>query len=797
MGEGSSPLGRKLARREDERLLRGLGRFCDDLAVAGCLHAVFVRSPHARARIGAIAAAAARAMPGVRAVLTGAELGQLCTTLRLARAIEGLCPVEMPPMPIGETRFVGDPVAVVIAGTRGEAELAAERVEVEWEALPAIASVAEARRDGAPLVDAAVPRNLVSHQRSAPAGMAAAFAGAPRVVTARFGQQRQTHVPMEPRGCVALWDAGRAHLTMIVGTQAPHPYRTALAARLRLSEAQVTVRSPDMGGGFGQKIVLMREELAVAAAARLLGAAGTAAVRWREERGENLAASLHAREESITMRAAVSEEGTILALDAAIDIDFGAWCFFPANYMARMIAVNLPGPYRIDHFGHEVKVWLTNKCPSGPMRAPMAIVSWVTEGTIEAIARAIGRDPLEVRRRNMLGPEHLPYVSAAGERIEAVTPRASLEAAAAAIGYEEARAAQRAAWGEGRLIGIGICAVLESNTYGSAFYRASGIPGSGHEPGVVRVEPTGAVLASCGLMGSGQGYETTLAQAVAAGLGADVAEVTMQLGDTDVAPYGMGSRGARGATAGGSALWLAGRRVREKALAIAAGMLGLNSAEGITLREGRVLQRAGKVWQETGIGLAEIARRAHFDPLSLPPGMEPGLHAVASYDPPPLTFTNSAHACLVEIDRESGAVRILRYVAAEDAGQAINPVVVEGQTHGAIGMGISNVLMEHAAYGADGQFLAGSFMDYALARAADLPDFAVAHMDRPTPATPVGIKGMAEGGVLGAVGAVMNAVNDALALVGARLEAEPASPERVWRALKGEGESRSRSEGTG
>jgi len=791
VGEGSSPLGKALARREDERLLRGLGRFCDDVAVAGCLHAAFVRSPHARARIRGIETGQARGMAGVRAVLTGAELARLCTTLRLAPAIEGLCPVEMPPMPVAEARFVGDPVAMVVASSALEAELAAERVEVAWEALAPIASVEEAGREGAELVDATVPRNLVSHQRVEPAGLAAAFAGAPRIVTARFAQQRQTHVPMEPRGCIAIWDAGRHHLTMTVGTQAPHPYRAALAARLRLSEAQVSVRSPDMGGGFGQKIVLMREELAVAAAARLLGGARGAptetAVRWREGRAENLAASLHAREESITMRAAVTEEGTILALDAVIDIDFGAWCFFPANYMARMTAANLPGAYRIDHFGREVRVWLTNKCPSGPMRAPMAIAAWVTEGTIEAIAREIGRDPLEVRRRNMLGPEHLPYVSGAGERIEAVTPRATLEAAAASIGYEEARAAQRAAFGEGRLLGIGICAVLEANTYGSAFYRASGIPGSGHEAAVVRVEPTGAVLASCGLMGSGQGYETTLAQAAAAGLGADVGDVTMQLGDTDVAPYGMGSRGARGATAGGSALWLAGRRLREKALAIAAGMLGLNSAEGITLRDGVVLQRTGERWEETGVKLAEIARRAHFDPLNLPPGMEPGLHAVAAYDPPPLTFTNSAHACLVEIARETGEVRILRYVAAEDVGQAINPIVVEGQTHGAIGMGISNVLMEHAAYGADGQFLAGSFMDYALARAEDLPDFEVAHMDHPTPATPAGIKGMAEGGVLGAVGAVMNAVNDALALVGARLEAEPASAERVWRALKAAG----------
>ncbi|MDA8051202.1 MAG: xanthine dehydrogenase family protein molybdopterin-binding subunit [Rhodospirillales bacterium] len=778
--EAASPLGRAMTRREDARLLKGLGRFCDDIAVPGCLFAVFVRSPHARARIEAIGVEAARAMPGVRLVLAGAEMARLATPLRIAPAIEGLRPVTMPPLPAEEVCFVGDPVALVVAETREAAMDAAEQVRVEYEVGEAVASIAAARVAKV-LVDPAVPGNLVSAQRFATAGLEDVFARAPHVVSVRFGQQRQTHVPMEPRGCIAIWDAGWEHLTMIVGTQAPHPYRTALAARLHLSEAQVTVRAPDMGGGFGQKIVLMREELAVVAAATLLGAA----VRWREERGENLAASLHAREERITTRAAVTEEGTILALEASLEVDFGAWCFFPANYMARMIAINLPGPYRISHFGYDVKVWLTNKCPSAPMRAPMAIVSWVTEGTIEAIARELGRDPLDIRKRNILGKEHLPYQNAAGERLEAITPRETLEAATAAIDYAGARRAQAAAAREGRLTGVGICAVLESNTYGSAFYRASGIPGSGHEVGLVRVEPGGAVLASVGLMGSGQGYETTLAQVVAAALGADVRDVTMQLGDTDLAPYGMGSRGARGATAGGSALTLAGRQLKEKVLAIAASMLGRNSAEGLAMHEGRVLSAVGGGWEETGIGLQEVARRAHFDPLSLPAGMEPGLFAVAAYDPPPLTFSNSAHACVVEIERETGVVRVLRYVAAEDAGQVINPIVVEGQTEGAIGMGISGALMECAAYGEDGQFLAGSFMDYALARADDLPEFELLRMDRPSALTPAGIKGMAEGGVMGAVGAVMNAVNDALAQVGTRIESEPASAERVWRALRG------------
>ncbi len=776
-----SPLGQELPRREDPRLLRGLGRFHDDIVLPGALHAAFVRSPHAAAHIVAIDTAAARALPGVAAVLTGADIARLAGPLRLAPPIEGLCPVSMPPMPVAAVRMVGDPVAVVLASSSTLAEEAAELVAVTWEPTPAVASIAAAARADAPLVDPDVPGNLVSHQRTATAGLEAAFAAAAHCVTATFSQHRQTHAPMEPRGCLASWDPGREHLTMIVGTQAPHPYRTALAARLGLSESQVTIRAPDMGGGFGQKIVLLREELACAAASRLLARP----VRWRESRSENLTAALQAREDRVTVRAAVTADGTILALDAVLDNDFGAWCFFPANYMARMLVLNLPGPYRIGQLGYEVRVWLTNKCPSGPMRAPMAIVSWVTEGTIDAIAHELGLDPLEVRRRNMLEAAQLPYVSAAGETLDAITPRPTLEAAVAALGYEQARAAQRAALAEGRLLGIGLCAVLESTTYGSAFYRASGVPGSGHEAASVRIEPSGAVLASCGLMGSGQGYETSLAQTVAAGLGAAVRDVTMQLGDTDVAPYGMGSRGARGGTAGGSALYLAGQRLQAKVLAIAAGMLGLNSAEALTLHDSRVLRAGAAGWEETGITLAEVARLAHFDPLRLPHGMEPGLHLVAAYDPPPLTFSNSTHACLIEIARDTGTVHILRYVAAEDAGQAINPIVVAGQTQGAIALGLSGVLMERTVYDTDGQLLSGSFMDYALIRAADMPPIELHHMNTPSHLTLAGIKGMAEGGVLGAVGAMMNAVNDALGQIGRHIDSQPVSPERVWAALRG------------
>lgn len=772
------PLGRALRRREDRRLLMGQGRFLDDIAtLPGCLHAVFVRSPHPHARIGAIDSDAARAMPGVVAVLTGRELGALVAPLRMAPAIEGLLPMEMPVLPVEAARFVGDPVALVLAETRIAAEDAAETVQVDWDPLPAIASIADAAAAAA-LVDPAVPGNRVSHQAFATAGLEAAFARADRVVETRFGQHRQTHVPMEPRGVLAIWDAGREHLTMRTGTQAPHPYRSALAARLGLKEFQVTVESPEMGGGFGQKIIPLREDFCLAAAARLLDRP----VRWRETRGENLTAALMAREEVITTRAAVAADGRLLGLTCGIEADFGAWSFFPANYMARVIALILPGPYRVKEYAYDVTVWLTNKCPAGPMRAPMAVTSWIMEGTMDAIARELGLDPLAVRRRNSITDADLPWITATGERYDALSPLATLDAAAAQLGYDALR--QRQMQHDGSLLGIGLCTVVESTTYGSAFYRSAGIAGSGHEVATIRVEPSGAVIASCGLMGSGQGYETTLAQAAAAGLGAAFEDVVIQIGNSDIAPYGMGSRGSRGAAAGGGSLYMAGQRLKAKALAIAAAMLDLNSADGLELRDGKVLRQVEGGWAETGLTLAQVARTAHLDPLRLPPGMEPGLHTILAYDPPAMTYSNSTHACAVEIERATGALRILRYVVAEDSGTRINPLVVEGQTHGATAMGLSGAMMEHAAYGEDGQAMAGSFMDYAIARADDLPRFELSHHDTPSPRTPAGIKGMAEGGTMGGIGALMNAVNDALAQAGAHLESQPATPARIWAALQ-------------
>jgi carbon-monoxide dehydrogenase large subunit len=767
-----------ILRREDERLLIGAARYVDDIEVPHALHLCFVRSPHAHARLSRVDTAPALSVPGVVAAFDGRDLGQWVAPLRLAPPIEGLKPTQMPVMPVDKVRFVGDLVACVIATSPQAAADGAERVAVDYATLEAVVDMTHAAA-ASTLVDDELGTNLVSRQSFTAGNPDGKLAVAHRVVTSRFSQHRQTHMPLEGRGCIAAWDRGRRHLTMHVGVQAPHPYRSALAARLGLSESEVTVVAPDMGGGFGQKVALLREELIVAAVARRL----EATVRWREQRGENLIAALHAREEMVETVAAVAADGRLLALKARMLADFGAYCFFPANYMARVVAMILPGPYRLADYAYEVDVVLTNKCPAGPMRAPMAITSWVIEGTMDAIACELDLDPLEVRRVNLIGPADLPYVTATGESYRDITPAETQDSAARLADYPALRRFQAKARAAGRLIGIGICNVVESTTYGSAFYKSAGIPGSGHETAWVRIEPSGAVNASVGLMGSGQGYETTIAQCVAAGLGVTPDAVNVLLGHTDVAPYGMGSRGSRGAAAGGGVAYLAARRTAEKVLAIAAHQLGLNTATGLRLAAGSIDRPIGTSWEPTGLTLKDIARIAYLDPLRLPAGMEPGLDVSAAYDPPAMTYSNATHLCVVEIDRDTGHPTITRYLVVGDSGTPINQMIVDGQMHGAIAMGLSGALKEMIAYDAQGQNLSGSLMDYAVALAGDLPSFEVHHRNTANRLTPLGIKGMAEGGTMGAIGAIANAVNDALAPLGCRIEAQPLTTERIWRSL--------------
>ena len=774
-------IGKAGPRKEDYRFLTGHGCFIDDIEVPGALHACFVRSPHAHARITAIDIDAAKQMPGVVSIVTGRELSEWTDKLRMAPPIEGLHPVEMTTLPVDRVRFQGDPVACVVATDRYLAEDAAEQVIVDYETLDAVTNMWQALEPDAPKVDETLESNLILHQTYVHGDPAGRKSEAHKVIESTFSQNRQTHAPIETRGCIALWDEGREHLTFHIGCQAPHPYRTQLAMRLRLPETQVTVTSPDVGGGFGQKITLYREELTVAALARHL----KRAVRWREDRLENLTASAHAREDFCRTRAAVDAQGHILGLEFEILEDFGAYCFYPGSYLARGVATGLTGPYKVQDYAFDVKAVLTNKVGNAPMRAPTSVTSWVMEGTMDAIARELGIDPVNVRRLNMLSANDFPYTTATKEVVADITPRETLEAGLEAIDLAGFRTRQAEARRAGRYLGLGICVIVEPTTAGSKFYKAAGIPGSGHEAAWVRIEPSGVVNASVGLGPTGQGYETAMANAVAEGLGVAPQHIRIQLGHTDIAPYGMGSRGSRGGTAGGGTLYLCALDARKKVLGIAASILGVPDSASLRMLDGRIEQREAGEWNPTHLGLTDIARMAYLDPRALPEDMSPGLEFHKTYDPPPRTFSNATHFCEVDVDTATGGIRLARYLVAEDCGTLLSPTIVEGQQHGAIAMGLSGALFEHVEYDETGQNLSGSFADYLMATAHELPNFEILSMHTPNRSTPLGLKGMAEGGVMGAIGALTNAVNDALAPFSVVADRHPLTPMYIRELLRG------------
>jgi carbon-monoxide dehydrogenase large subunit len=775
-------VGAALSPRETKKLVLGHGRYVGDLTMPGLLHAAFVRSPHAHARLGRIDIGAARRAPGVVAVLTGEDLAHMTASLRIAPPIEGLLPMEMATLPTDKVRFVGDPVACVIGEDRYQVEDACALVAVDYEPLPAVIDPERADGPDSALVDDRIPANRPYRGVFAHGDIDTALRRADRVVEARFHQGRQTHAPLEPRGCLASWVPGDDTLTFWHSTQIPHPMRSALAARLGIPESAVRVITPDVGGGFGQKIPLYREELTTAAASRVLGRP----VRWIETRRENLLASLHAREDIVDVRAAVKTDGTFLGLDVTILADFGAYAYFPANYMARVVGMMIPGAYRLRDYRYAITTVLTNKCPAGPYRAPMLICSWVTEGTIDAIARALALDPLEVRRRNMLADDDLPYATATALSYRSVHPRDTLERALTSFDYAEARRRQARARGEGRIAGIGIATYVEPNTYGSEFYKTAGIPGSGHDAAIVRIEPSGAVSAQIGVVSQGQGHLTTVAQALADALTVPVESVRVQAGDTAAAPYGMGTRGSRGGVVSAGAALGAAALVKQKLLRIAAHVLEA-PLDDLELAAGRVTVRGAPA---SGLTIAQLAQKAYLAPTELPPGLEPGLEATHAFDPPALTFSSGTHVCEIEIDPETGRLTIPRYTIVEDCGRVLNPRVVDGQLHGATAQGLGGALFEEVVYDASGQNVSATFMDYAIPTADRLPSFQTEHVERPDPGTPLGMKGMAEGGTMGAAAAISNAVADALASLGRDAGRQPFTTRRLGETLLGARRSR-------
>jgi 2-furoyl-CoA dehydrogenase large subunit len=785
-------VGRPLLLKEDARLVAGRGRFLDDLAPSRLLQAAMLRSPHAHARIVSIDARAAAALPGVAAVLTGAEAAAL------SRPIRPLIPTAVPLpdhcLAMDRARFAGEPVAAVAAVDRATAEDALEAIEVVWEPLaPALDAEAGARGEG-PLLYPALGTNVVWHDTLTYGDVDGAFAAADGVLEERFAIQRYASTPLETFGCVAEYDAGTDGYAFTTNDQRPGLTLAILAESLGVPQARLRLTCPDIGGGFGNK----RRPAYLLVCALLARKAGRP-VKYVEDRRENLSALMHAAGGVMDLRLAYRADGTLLGLSVRDVTDEGKNLISPAQHNLIKLG-NIANGYRIPAIRYEAWSVLTNKCPSGANRGiGKPFMCFALERAMALLARRLDLDPAELRLRNYVRADEMPYATPTGSVYDSGDYPATLRAALARFDYAGLRAEQVRARAEGRLLGLGIATSVEPAGTNLASYElitgrraASGSA----EAAMVRVEPDGQVRAALGDPPSGQGYETVVAQIVADELGVTPDEVAVARGfDSATTPwlYLSGNYSNKFSVTDTGAVVGAARRVRDKLLRLAAFRLEVDPAD-LELAGGAVRVRGVP---ERSLTFRELARTAYADVLGLPPGEEPGLEARHAHQnplarpmdaarrvPSQLVFANAAHCCLVEVDPGTGAVRILRYVVVHDCGRELNPLIVEGMVHGSTAHGIGAALLEEFRYDEGGQLLTSTFMDYLKPTALDIPDIDVGHLPHPSPFTALGAKGVGEGGAIPGPAAVANAVEDALAPHGVVVRALPLTPERVWRWLR-------------
>ena len=765
----TAPIGLSVKRREDRRLLTGRGRYVDDVRLPHLCHAAIVRSPHAHARIVGVDARRATALPGVLAVLTIADLPECAAAVPSLVTSTRFRPYVQPAIAGPKVRHAGEAVAVVVADDVYRAADAAEVVDVRYAVLPAVATVEAALAKGAARVFDEWPDNVAGPSAGAVGDVTRGFAQAHVVVEARLSVPRVAAMPIEPRGVVAQPDAPDGRLTVWASTQMPFAVRAAVAAALDLAEEQVRVIAPDVGGGFGAKGHVYPEDVLIPAVARRLGRA----VKWIETRREHFLATAPDRDQHHQLRLGVASDGAIAAIETTFTRDGGAY-----PVLGDVITLNtinhLPGPYRVAHLkGSAVNV-VTHKTFTGAYRgAGRPEVAYVLDRLLDRAARRLGMDPAELRRRNLIRFDEMPYTTGLRYRdgIPIVYDPADYPAAfdrlLARFGYDEWRAAQKGRRASPRPIGIGLSAYLEGTGIG---------PFEGAD---VRIDPSGMVYLQIGVSSQGQSHETTLAQVCAAELGVDTERVVVVGGDTAVLGYGNGTIASRVAAVAGPAVARTSREVARKARLVAGELLECAPTD-VVFADGRahVAGMAGR-----SIELGELARGSLRSPTLLLEGA-PGLHACAFFRPETVTWAFGAHACALEVDVETGAVRLLRYAAVHDCGRPLNPMVVEGQLHGGIVQGIGAALGEELIYDGGGQLLTGSLMDYGVPKADEVPPLDVVALDFPSTRNEMGIKGVGESGIISPVPAIANAVEDALADRDVAIERVPLTAASVWEALR-------------
>lgn len=767
-------VGARIARKEDDRHLRGRGQFVGDMTMPGMREIAFLRSPVAHARIKNIEVPdALRGKVFIAADLVGVK------PIRAVSGLSGFKISEQPVLATGKVRYVGELIAACIAPTRAEAEDMAEQIIVEFDELPVVSDMLRARDADAPLVHEHWGDNVYLETFVRDDGMAAVAASAPVKVTREFRTARQCMSPLEGKGVLAWWESRRDQLVLTTSTQMPHIVRTGLAGCLDLPQDKIRVVAPDVGGGFGFKGILCAEEVCVAYLARKLNRP----LRWIEDRREQLIATANCREHHYRVTAYADREGRLLGLDAEAIVDAGAYSIYPfsACLEAAQVASILPGPYILPSY--QCRTWsvASNKPPILPYRGVARTgVCFAMELMIDAVARELGREPHEVRHKNLVKPDQMPYENVTKKHFDSGDYPECLRRAVAAIDVAAIRARQKAAEADGRRIGVGLSIFCEQAAHGTAVYAGWGIPMvPGHEQATARLTPDGGLELRVGIQSHGQGLETTLAQVANEVLGIAIDRINVVHGDTEYTPYSTGTWGSRCMVMAGGAVARACQEMRKRVLAIGAKILQTDIGQ-VSLRDGEIVGPSGS------LGLAEVARSWYLRPQDLPPDIDPGgLEVTSGYKPvrDSGTFSYAAHAALVAVDPAIGAVEILDYVVVEDGGVLVNPMIVDGQVYGGTAQGIGTALYEEMPFDELGQPLASTLADYLLPGATEVPSVRIEHMETPSPYSEFGQKGIGEGGAIGPPAAIANAINDALRPLGVEIGETPITPRRLMAAL--------------
>jgi carbon-monoxide dehydrogenase large subunit len=766
-------VGAKVRRKEDARLIRGQGHYVSDMQLPRMRHVAFLRSPYGHARIRTVDVAEAARAPHVHGVFTGEDFSSI--TLRALSALPSYVETDQPILAWQKARFSGEPVAAVVADDRYLAEDAAELIDVDYEPLPATVTAWIPPEEP---VHAEAPDNVLL-QRTFDAGdVPGTLEKAHLVVERELITNRHAGNPMECRAGVALWDAADDKLTFWSGTQVPHIVRNMLAELLGLPEGNVRVIAPDVGGGFGVKAVLYPEDVALCLMAKSMRGVP---LKWVEDRAEHLLAATHARDHRYLVKAGFGADGELLALQADVTCNVGAYSVYPwtAGIEPLMAGGLLSGPYRLENYLCTVRGVATNTSPSGPYRGVARPASvFAMESLLDAAARELGMSSLDIRRRNLIRPEEIPYRMPSRLVDDSGWYGKCLDKVIDAIGYDDflAEQARRRQAGENP-VGIGMACYNELTGLGRAAAAGPRMPfRTGHDACTVRINPDGRVTVLSGVTSQGQGLETTVAQIVADAVGVSYDDVEVRIGDTNESLWGFGAFSSRQAVIGGGAAHRTGEAVRDKALRLAAELFEAN-VDDLRLERGEVFV-AGE--PKPLVSLAEIARVAYLESNRLPKGIEPGLEATRFYDPIRGAFAAGAQAAVIEVDRSTGQLTILKWVCVEDAGRVINPQVVEGQIAGSIAQGIGGTMYEHLIYDEAGNLSTGTLMDYLMPTTVEVPELVIDHIAVPAD-NPLGVRGVGEGGTLGPNAVLAGAVADAL---GVEMTHLPITPAAVWEATR-------------